>query len=74
LKLKCDEPLSNVAFNVNVRRYSVAVASVLIGGFLVGAIVTATHQTEEIIFEPDGEFVARPGITQLSLAPQSACL
>ena len=24
---------------------------------MVGAIVTATHQTEEIIFEPDGEFV-----------------
>ena len=22
LKLKCDEPLSNVAFNVNVRRYT----------------------------------------------------
>jgi hypothetical protein len=25
LKLKCDEPLSNVAFNVNVRRYTKAV-------------------------------------------------
>jgi len=35
----------------------VAAASVLFGGFMVGAIVTATHQTEEIIFEPDGEFV-----------------
>ena len=35
----------------------VAIASVLIGGFLVGALVTATHQTEEIMFEQNGEYV-----------------
>lgn len=35
----------------------VAVASVLLGGFLVGALVTATHQTEEIMFEQNGEYV-----------------
>jgi len=29
LKLKCDEPLSNVAFNVNVRRYTVVEASAI---------------------------------------------
>ena len=36
---------------------SVAISSVLLGGFLVGALVTATHQTEEIMFEQAGEFV-----------------
>jgi hypothetical protein len=28
LKLNCDEPLSNVAFNVNVRRYTEVAAKV----------------------------------------------
>tara|TARA_B100001142_G_scaffold176255_2_gene175832 strand:- start:671 stop:1987 length:1317 start_codon:yes stop_codon:yes gene_type:complete len=37
--------------------WQVAVSSVLIGGFLVGSLVTATHQTEEIMFEQGGEFV-----------------
>ena len=34
----------------------VAISSMLIGGFLVGSLVTATHQSEEIMFE-DGQFV-----------------
>ena len=34
----------------------VAIGSMLIGGFLVGSLVTATHQSEEIMFE-DGQFV-----------------
>ena len=29
----------------------------MIGGFLVGALVTATHQTEEIMFEQNTQFV-----------------
>jgi fatty acid desaturase len=36
---------------------SVAISSVLLGGFLVGALVTATHQTEEIMYEQAGQFV-----------------
>ena len=35
----------------------VALGSILIGGFLVGALVTATHQTEEIMFEQNTPFV-----------------
>jgi hypothetical protein len=35
LKLKCDEPLSNVAFNLNVRRYTVEQAEHM--GLSVGA-------------------------------------
>ena len=35
----------------------VALGSILIGGFLVGALVTATHQTEEIMFEQNTQFV-----------------
>ena len=34
----------------------VAIGSMLIGGFLVGSLVTATHQSEEIMYE-DGSFV-----------------
>jgi fatty acid desaturase/cytochrome b involved in lipid metabolism len=34
----------------------VALGSMLIGGFLVGSLVTATHQSEEIMYE-DGSFV-----------------
>jgi fatty acid desaturase len=36
---------------------SVALGSILVGGFLVGSLVTATHQTEEIMFEQNGQFV-----------------
>ena len=35
----------------------VALGSILVGGFLVGSLVTATHQTEEIMFEQNGQFV-----------------
>jgi len=37
--------------------FGVALGSILVGGFLVGALVTATHQTEEIMFEQNGQFV-----------------
>jgi hypothetical protein len=30
LKLKCDEPLSNVAFNFNLRRYTLAAHAILL--------------------------------------------
>lgn len=36
---------------------AVAVGSVLVSGFLVGAIVTATHQSEEIVSEQTVDFV-----------------
>lgn len=36
--------------------WQVALGSVAVGGFMVGALVSATHQSEEIMFE-QGEFV-----------------
>ena len=36
--------------------FGVAIGSMLVGGFLVGSLVTATHQSEEIMYE-DGSFV-----------------
>ena len=32
MKIKCDEPLSNVAFNFNLRRYSEEVGDFAVGG------------------------------------------
>jgi phosphate/sulfate permease len=44
LKLKCDEPLSNVAFHFNLRRYTTAMFVAFARGHsdVVQAIVAAT--------------------------------
>jgi hypothetical protein len=50
LKLKCDEPLSNVAFNFNVRRYTAAGACTISGMCLGLDDITVT---EEQVVGPD---------------------
>jgi fatty acid desaturase len=43
--------------------WQVALGSILLGGFLVAIIVTATHQSEEILIESDHSFVETQFLT-----------
>ena len=43
--------------------WPVALGSVLLGGFLVAGIVTATHQSEEMLFDSDRSFVETQFLT-----------
>ena len=48
---------ANVAVTLALVPLPVAVAGVTIGGFLVGALVSATHQSEEIVAQRRDDFV-----------------
>ncbi len=48
---------ANVALTLALVPLPVAVAGVTVGGFLVGALVSATHQSEEIVAQRRDDFV-----------------
>jgi hypothetical protein len=76
LKVKCDEPLSNVAFNINVRRYTKAVVlTEKYGGTknkLGRGVIQNTHSTDVESLLPPQHVYMRIQFLFTFIEPQGA--